>query len=64
VGFAGADPPEVTAVPPGWYPDPRDGARVRWFDGSHWTDHVRRDPFLLGGATILPNQTKRRLTRH
>jgi hypothetical protein len=25
---------------PGWYPDPYDPHRVRWFDGSQWTTHA------------------------
>ncbi len=24
----------------GWYTDPHDAARLRWWDGSTWTDHV------------------------
>ena len=30
----------TTAVaPPGWYPDPTDPARIRWWDGTAWTFH-------------------------
>lgn len=25
-------------APPGWYPDPHDPARRRWWDGSEWHD--------------------------
>lgn len=25
---------------PGWYPDPRDPTRSRWWDGSSWTGHL------------------------
>lgn len=27
----------------GWYPDPQDGSKERYFDGSAWTTHVRND---------------------
>jgi hypothetical protein len=30
-----AEPP-----PAGWYADPEDGGRWRWWDGSAWTDHT------------------------
>jgi len=29
----------VTATPPGWYPDPHGGPAARWWDGVQWTDH-------------------------
>ncbi len=51
------------APPPGWYPDPTGGPRLRWWEGSDWTDHFRAPPSqseldllaarragLLGGA--------------
>jgi hypothetical protein len=28
----------------GWYPDPRGGTRLRWWDGSDWTDDYRVRP--------------------
>lgn len=28
---------------PGWYPDPRDGSKERYFNGTEWTTHVRND---------------------
>lgn len=27
--------------PPGWYPDTRNPAFVRWWDGAQWTDHTQ-----------------------
>ena len=36
----------------GWYPDPQDPARVRWWDGE-WTEHVR-DPQPASVATLAP----------
>jgi hypothetical protein len=24
----------------GWYPDPADATRIRWWDGQTWTQHV------------------------
>jgi Protein of unknown function (DUF2510) len=39
----GAEEPEPVALPQGppsegWYPDPQDGARLRYWDGEAWTD--------------------------
>ena len=28
----------------GWYPDPRGGTRLRWWDGTDWTEHYRVRP--------------------
>lgn len=42
------------SVVPGWYPDPWDGRRQRWFDGVNWTGHVsgpsRPDPQELAAT--------------
>jgi hypothetical protein len=34
-----ATPPAPT-TPAGWYPDPYAVARLRWWDGQQWTEHV------------------------
>jgi resuscitation-promoting factor RpfB len=33
----------MTAMQPGWYPDPIDRTVQRWWDGKAWTSHVARD---------------------
>ena len=32
------------APPPGWYPDPERGDRLRWWAGDDWTDARRAPP--------------------
>lgn len=27
-------------APFGWYPDPADSSRMRWWDGQRWTDRT------------------------
>jgi len=34
----------VTQTPADWYPDPSDGHRLRYWDGSAWTAHVAPSP--------------------
>jgi hypothetical protein len=31
-------------APAGWYPDPRDPRRIRWWDGAAWTEHTAPQP--------------------
>lgn len=36
-----AAPAQPAASPPaGWFPDPHGAARLRWWDGSRWTEHT------------------------
>lgn len=32
------------APPAGWYPDPEGGARLRWWEGTDWSDRWRAPP--------------------
>lgn len=32
------------APPPGWYPDPEGGARLRYWEGTDWSDRFRPRP--------------------
>lgn len=34
----------IPAAPPGWYPDPAGTGRLRWWDGSAWTDQHSTPP--------------------
>jgi hypothetical protein len=31
----------VSSVPEGWYPDPRQPTKMRYWDGTQWTEHVQ-----------------------
>lgn len=37
-------------VPAGWYQDPADDAKVRWWNGITWTEHVEAKPSGAGAA--------------
>ena len=42
---------DVTArIARGWYPDPEDATRERWYDGAEWTPHTHR---ALGRASMF-----------
>jgi hypothetical protein len=35
--------------PPGWYADPWDADRLRWWDGEQWSGYASTRPVLGGG---------------
>lgn len=35
---------------PGWYADPLDAGKIRWWDGATWAEHTRDFPSSLGAA--------------
>jgi hypothetical protein len=52
-------------VSAGWYADPADASRLRWYDGTTWTEHVHASDAAAAVAsattyqppsTYLPNQ--------
>jgi hypothetical protein len=40
----GPAPDDGKGVPPGWYADPADGWRLRWWDGARWTERTSVTP--------------------
>jgi hypothetical protein len=43
---------------PGWYPDPDGGYRLRWWEGTDWTDHRRPAP-LAGHLTEVTAEAEK-----
>ncbi|WP_197502038.1 DUF2510 domain-containing protein [Mycobacterium sp. E2733] len=40
--------------PPTWWPDPAGTNRLRWWDGSRWTDHYAQIPAPQPPAPAVP----------
>jgi hypothetical protein len=40
-------------TPPNWYPDPTAAGRLRWWDGTRWTEHTA-PPAVQVGPTHIP----------
>src|SRR5579862_7114740 len=45
----------TTATPAGWYSDPDDSTRLRWWDGSRWTDHTQPGSSQPAPSTAAPH---------
>jgi hypothetical protein len=50
-------PPRPTAIPAGWYPDPRGSTQRRWWDGNAWTHALETPPPVTPGYANLPGPT-------
>ena len=46
----GAPTPPAARTVPGWHPDPQDGARQRYWDGTRWTEHT--SPIEVPSAAV------------
>ncbi|MCD7101384.1 DUF2510 domain-containing protein [Pseudoclavibacter sp. 13-3] len=54
-------PPENPTTPPAnWYPDPSQTGRLRWWDGTQWTDHTAPDQQagVPGYGAPVPRKSK------
>lgn len=48
----------MTQHPAGWYPNPEKPDQIRWWDGSHWTEHVQIVPTpRMPHADARPSQS-------
>jgi hypothetical protein len=42
------------ASPAGWYPDPEGGSRLRWWEGTDWSDRYRARPYAGTNPYVAP----------
>lgn len=47
-------PTSPQAAPAGWYPDPADQTRERYWDGGQWTQHIRPVPPVVPTQIVPP----------
>ena len=47
------------STPAGWYPDPSDPARLRWWDGSQWTVHHSAGQYRSAPKVVAYDMPKR-----
>ena len=46
-------------TPAGWYPDTGDSGKLRWWDGTTWTDHFADDPASVTRVAATSQQATR-----
>src|ERR1700712_782560 len=46
----------TSVIPPGWYPDPADAARLRRWDGEQWTQEGLLAPEQAPAAVSFPTE--------
>ncbi len=51
----------MTSPAPGWYPDPANSGRLRWWDGQQWTDHMAPNQTVPPAMSM--DETAIRMTR-
>ena len=49
---------------PGWYPDSDEPRRLRWWDGSAWTEHTKPRPGIPLAQVQRDNRTYFLKRRH
>jgi hypothetical protein len=47
------------APPAGWYPDPEGGSRLRWWQGTDWSDRYRSRPIDTRLAAVIDEAQSR-----
>jgi hypothetical protein len=49
---------EVVLPAAGWYTDPSDESRIRYWDGATWTDHVATSQVVADSQSVSSNESE------